>query len=89
MVHRTIPLLFVVLALVFSACGGGQPETCDEIADATIELMQELIDDVDDEVGDTSVEELIAADAEHKDEPAAASPYSSVSALNPSEGTMN
>ena len=59
MVHRTIPLLFVVLALVFSACGGGQPETCDEIADATIELMQELIDDVDDEVGDTSVEELI------------------------------
>jgi hypothetical protein len=58
-VHRTVPLLFIVLALVLSACGGGQPETCDEIADATIELMQGLIDDVDDEVGDTSVEELV------------------------------
>ena len=58
--HRTLLLLAVVLALVLAACGGGDAETCDEIADQTVELMQGLIDDVENEVGDMTVEELIA-----------------------------
>jgi hypothetical protein len=53
--------LIVVMAVAVSACGGGQPETCDEVAAETVELMQELIDDVEDEFGDASVEELIAS----------------------------
>lgn len=57
--YRTL-LLAIAFALAVSACGGGRPETCDEIADETINLMQELIDDVEEEVGEMSVEELIA-----------------------------
>ena len=57
--YRTL-LLAIAFALALSACGGGQPRTCDEIADETINLMQELIDNVEEEVGDMSVEELIA-----------------------------
>ena len=60
MLHRTVPLLFVVLALVLAACGGGQAETCDELAEETVKLMQELIDDVEEEVGNVSIEELIS-----------------------------
>jgi hypothetical protein len=57
---RTLILLVLVLALVVSACGGGQPETCEGIADVTIDLMQDLIDNVEEEVGDMMVEELVA-----------------------------
>jgi len=57
---RTLILLVLVLSLVLSACGGGQPETCEDIADVTIDLMQDLIDDVEEEVGDMTVEELNA-----------------------------
>ena len=57
---RTLILLTLVLTLVLSACGGGQPETCEDIADVTVDLMQNLIDDVEEEVGDMTVEELIA-----------------------------
>jgi hypothetical protein len=57
---RTLILLAVVLALVLSACGGGEPETCEDIADVTVDLMQDLIDDVEEEVGDMTVEELNA-----------------------------
>jgi hypothetical protein len=59
-VKRTLILLSLVLALVLSACGGSQPETCEEIADVTVDLMQDLIDDVEEEVGDMTVEELNA-----------------------------
>ncbi|MCL1693023.1 MAG: hypothetical protein M3096_05010 [Actinomycetia bacterium] len=60
MLKRTLILLAVVLALVLSACGGGEPETCEDIADVTVDLMQDLIDDVEEEVGDMTVEELNA-----------------------------
>ena len=60
MLKRTLILLTLVLALVLSACGGGQPETCEDIADVTVDLMQDLIDDVEEEVGDMTVEELNA-----------------------------
>jgi len=58
--HRTVLLPIAVFALVLAACGGGQAETCDELAEETVNLMQELIDDVEKEVGNVSVEELIA-----------------------------
>jgi hypothetical protein len=61
--YRTL-LLALVFAVALSACGGGQAETCDEIADETIDLMQVLIKDVENEVGDISVEELIATEGE-------------------------
>jgi hypothetical protein len=57
---RTLILLAIALSLVLSACGGGQPETCEDISDVTIDLMQELIDNVEEEVGDMTVEELVA-----------------------------
>ncbi|MFV9672669.1 MAG: hypothetical protein ACNYZH_05540 [Acidimicrobiia bacterium] len=60
MLKRTLIVLTLVLALVLSACGGGQPETCEDIADVTIDLMQDLIDNVEQEVGDMTVEELVA-----------------------------
>jgi len=53
--------LIVVFALVLAACGGGQAETCDELADETVELMQRLIDDVEKEMGDVSIEDLLAS----------------------------
>jgi hypothetical protein len=55
--YRTF-LLGVVLVLALSACGG-EPRTCEDVADVTVDLMQDLIDDVEKEVGDMSVEELI------------------------------
>lgn len=58
---RNVLALIVVLAVALSACGGGQPETCDEVADETVKLMQELIDDVEKEVGDVSIEDLLAS----------------------------
>jgi len=57
---RTLLVLIVVLALILAACGGGQAKTCDDLSDQTIDLMQKLIDDVEAEVGDMTVEELIA-----------------------------
>lgn len=60
MLKRTLILLVLILTLVLSGCGGGEPETCEDIADVTIDLMQVLIDDVEQEVGDMTVEELNA-----------------------------
>ncbi len=55
--RRLIPVLAAV-AVVAAACVS-QPETCDEVADESIELMQALIDEVESEVGEMSVQELI------------------------------
>ena len=55
--RRLIPVLAAV-AVVAAACAS-QPETCDEVADESIELMQALIDEVESEVGEMSVQELI------------------------------
>ncbi len=55
--RRLIPVA-VAVAVVAAGCAG-QPETCDEVADETIELMQALIDEVESEVGEMSVQELI------------------------------
>lgn len=63
MPHRIV-LLAIVLVLALSACGGGEPETCEDVADVTVDLMQDLIDDVEKEVGDMSVEELIDTQGE-------------------------
>lgn len=64
MLKRTLIVLTLVLALVLSACGGGQPETCEDIADVTVNLMQDLIDNVEQEVGDMTVEELVATEGD-------------------------
>ena len=63
MLKRILVLLVLVLALVLSACGG-EPQTCGDIADVTVDLMQNLIDDVEKEVGDMTVEDLLATQGE-------------------------
>ena len=57
---KHLVVLVAALALVAAACGDSQPETCEEVADHTIELMQDLIDDVEDEFGAESLDEIIA-----------------------------
>ena len=57
---KPLVVLVFVLALVVAACGNSQPETCDEVADQTIELMQDLIDDVEKEFGEESLDDIIA-----------------------------
>ncbi|MEN8114365.1 MAG: hypothetical protein ABFS21_08245 [Actinomycetota bacterium] len=59
MTKHLLLALLLVLSLVTSACSS-QPKTCEDIADVTIDLMQDLINDVEKEVGDMTVEELIA-----------------------------
>ena len=55
---RRLILVVVAVAVVAAACAS-QPETCDEVADESIELMQALIDEVESEVGEMSVQEFI------------------------------
>lgn len=55
---RRLFILIAVLALAAAGCSS-QPETCDEVADETIVLMQDLIDEVESELGEMSVEDLI------------------------------
>ncbi len=60
MIRRLLPLL-LVLSLVAAACAGSgiSAENCDEVADETMALFQRLIDDVDDEFGDMTVQEFM------------------------------
>lgn len=54
----------VVVAVVLAACGAGAPRTCDEVADRTIELVQQLIDEAEEEIGEMTVDELLATGGE-------------------------
>ena len=54
-------VVVLCLALFVSACSGGiSASTCDELIDETMDLFQRLIDDVDSEFQDLTVEEFIA-----------------------------
>ncbi|MFV1998877.1 MAG: hypothetical protein ACC654_00780 [Acidimicrobiia bacterium] len=64
---RRFSVFVVVLGLVAAACTSTyeiSAESCAEIADETMALLQRLIDDVDAEVGDLTVEELIDSGAD-------------------------
>ncbi len=62
MFARRLSTLVVAFVLVAAACSGGAiaPSNCDEVADETMALFQRLIDDVDAEFGDMSVQEFVA-----------------------------
>jgi len=62
MLIRRFLVLFLAFGLLASACGGESisASNCEELADETIELFQRLIDDVDAEFDDMSVEDFIA-----------------------------
>jgi hypothetical protein len=65
MVIRRFLLLLVALSLFAAGCGGSiSAENCDELVDETIELFQRLIDDVDSEFDDMSVEDFLATGGE-------------------------
>lgn len=56
-------LLAIVLGV--TACGGGQEAAdCEEIADQTITLIQALIDDVDSEAANISLQAFVDSGAE-------------------------
>ena len=58
-------MLIIVLALLAASCGGSiSADNCDELVDETIELFQRLIDDVDSEFDDMSVEDYLATGGE-------------------------
>jgi len=60
--RRLIPLL-IAFALVAAACSSSQEISaynCSQVVDETMDLFQRLIDDVDGEFGEMTVEEFIA-----------------------------
>lgn len=57
MPQRLISLV-ALLAILASSCSS-QPATCEEVADRTIVLAQDLIDDVEREFADQSLEDII------------------------------
>ncbi len=64
---RRFSVILVVLGLVAAACSSTDEisaESCAEVADETMSLFQSLIDDVDAEFGDLTVQELIDSGAE-------------------------
>lgn len=62
---RIIVLAALVLSLVASACSGDiSASSCDEVVDVTVDLIQRLIDDVDQEFGDMTVQEFLDTDGE-------------------------
>lgn len=63
-IRRTL-LLLIALLLFATGCGDSiSAENCDELVDETIELFQRLIDDVDAEFDDMSVEDYLATGGE-------------------------
>jgi hypothetical protein len=60
MVGIRLSALLVAIAMVVSSCGGGiSASTCDEVVDETMGLIQRLIDQVDAEAGDRTVQEFL------------------------------
>ncbi len=59
--HRSARFIAAVTLVVVSGCGGSgiSASNCDEVADETMTLLQRLIDDVDSEFGDHTVQEFI------------------------------
>ncbi|MGI9667612.1 MAG: hypothetical protein ACR2N2_11070 [Acidimicrobiia bacterium] len=55
-----------VVALLLASCGGDDisAQSCDEVVDETVALIQKLIDDVDSEFGELSVQDFIASGGE-------------------------
>jgi hypothetical protein len=68
MTIRRIVVLLLAFALVAAACSSDSQEitarNCNDVVDETMELFQRLIDDVDAEFGEMSVEEFIATDGD-------------------------
>lgn len=65
MLIRRLLALLVAVSLLAAACGDSiSASTCDELADETIKLFQQLIDDVDGEFDDLTVEDFLATDGE-------------------------
>jgi hypothetical protein len=62
MVRNGARLILPLLLVALSACGGSgvSASTCDEVVDETIALFQRLIDDVDAQFADLTVEEFLA-----------------------------
>jgi len=61
MVIRRVLVLLLAFGLLAAACGDSiSASDCDELVDETMELFQSLIDDVDSEFEDMSVEDFLA-----------------------------
>ena len=65
---KRLAVVVVALGVVATACSS-QPATCDEAADETIELMQDLIDEVEAEFENMEVEDFLALIASGEDLP--------------------
>jgi hypothetical protein len=65
MLRHRILIIGLSLALLAAACGGDSitASDCDELADETVAMFQRLIDEVDDEFGDTPMEEVLTSGA--------------------------
>jgi len=57
---------FVAVAVAVAACSGDRitAESCDEVVDVTMDLLQRLIDDVDAQAGDLTVQDFIDSEGE-------------------------
>ncbi len=65
MLISRILVILVAFGLLAVACGDSiSAANCDELADETMELFQRLIDDVDSEFEDMSVEDFLATNGE-------------------------
>lgn len=53
------PLIFIAAAALTLVACSPQPQTCEEVADASIALTQDLIDELEAEVDEADVEDLI------------------------------
>jgi len=62
LIYRVV-IVLLAFGLLATACGGDSisATNCEELADETIGMFQRLIDDVDDEFGDMTMEEFVAS----------------------------